>query len=157
MWKCKTANKGGTNLHIGTSPVPLLQDGEEGDTVQDPIEEFAAMEEVLSHPGASPKMPFRLGRTSWLPSEISIPWALMKPVNYSQGWKVLLYMGKSNTRGWRRWLTPTIFSRCSRNERLPYDRARDVEFCLRGPFNWAWRPTQMEALMKLYGRVAVPS
>ena len=41
-----------------------------------------------------------------------------------------------------------FFGRHSRNEGLPYCRARDVEFCLRGPFNWARRPTQIEALMK---------
>ena len=41
-----------------------------------------------------------------------------------------------------------FFIRHSRNEGLPYHRARDIEFCLGGPFNWARRPAQIEALMK---------
>ena len=68
----KTANKGGCTLAERHFPFPLLQDGEEGDTVQDLIEEIAAMEEVLPHMDASPKMPFRFRRTSQLPSERSV-------------------------------------------------------------------------------------
>ena len=45
-------------------------------------------------------------------------------------------------------VTILFFGRCSRNEGLPYYRARGIEFCLRGPLNWAVRPTQMEASMK---------
>ena len=41
-----------------------------------------------------------------------------------------------------------FFSRCSRNEGLPYCSARNVEFGLGGPSNWAGRPTQIEALRK---------
>ena len=41
-----------------------------------------------------------------------------------------------------------FFSRHSRNEGHPYNRKRDVEFGLGGPFNWAGRPTQIEALRK---------
>ena len=41
-----------------------------------------------------------------------------------------------------------FFSRHSRNEGLSYCRARNVEFDLGGPFNWAGRPTQIEALRK---------
>ena len=41
-----------------------------------------------------------------------------------------------------------FFSGCSRNERLAYCRARNIEFGLGGPFNWAGRPTQIEALRK---------
>ena len=41
-----------------------------------------------------------------------------------------------------------FFGRHSRNEGLPYHRARDVEFGLGGPFDWAGRPTQIEALIK---------
>ena len=44
-----------------------VQDGEEGDMVQDLIEAIASMEEVLP-----PKMPFRFGRTSQLPSVRSV-------------------------------------------------------------------------------------
>ena len=39
-----------------------------------------------------------------------------------------------------------FFSRCSKNKELPYHRARNIEFGLGGPFNWAWRPAQIEAL-----------
>ena len=41
-----------------------------------------------------------------------------------------------------------FFGRCSRNKGLPYCRARDVEFGLGGPFNWAGRSAQIEASMK---------
>ena len=62
-------NTRGTNSQKSTSPFPLLQDGEEGDVVQDPIEEIASREEVLSHPNAFPKMPVRFRRTSQSPSQ----------------------------------------------------------------------------------------
>ena len=64
MGKCKTTNKGGVKLQKGTFPFPPLQDEEEGDIVQDLMNEIAAMEEVFSHLDASPQMPFRFGRTS---------------------------------------------------------------------------------------------
>ena len=67
MGRCKTANKGGTNSQRGASPFPSSQYGEEGDTVQDLIEEIVAMEEMLSHLSASPRMHFNFGRTSKLP------------------------------------------------------------------------------------------
>ena len=41
-----------------------------------------------------------------------------------------------------------FFSRHSKNERLPYHKARDVEVCLGGPFNTARRSVQIEALRK---------
>ena len=41
-----------------------------------------------------------------------------------------------------------FLGRHSKNEGLPYHRARDIEFSLGGPFNWAGRPTQIEALRK---------
>ena len=41
-----------------------------------------------------------------------------------------------------------FFGRCSMNEGLPYHRARKIEFGLGGPFNWAGKPTQIEALRK---------
>ena len=41
-----------------------------------------------------------------------------------------------------------FFSRCSKNEGLPYCKARDVEFGLGGPFNWARRSVQIEASRK---------
>ena len=41
-----------------------------------------------------------------------------------------------------------FFSRYSRNEGLPYCWARNIEFSLGGPFNWARRPTQIGALRK---------
>ena len=41
-----------------------------------------------------------------------------------------------------------FFSRQSKNEGLPYHKARDVEFGLGGPFNWAGRSVQIEALRK---------
>ena len=44
--------------------------------------------------------------------------------------------------------TILFFSRHSRNERLPYYRARNVEFGLGGLFNWAGRPAQIEASRK---------
>ena len=55
MGKHKTANKGGTNVQKGTSPFPSSQDGEDGDVVQDPIEEIASGEDAISHTGASPE------------------------------------------------------------------------------------------------------
>ena len=39
-----------------------------------------------------------------------------------------------------------FFSRCFRNEALPYHRARNVEFGLGGPLNWARRPAQIDTL-----------
>ena len=45
--------------------------------------------------------------------------------------------------------TILFFGRYSRNEGLPYHRARNIEFGLGGPFNWAGRPTQIEALRKI--------
>ena len=44
--------------------------------------------------------------------------------------------------------TILFFSRCSKNERFPYCKARDVEICLGGPFNWPGRSVQIEALRK---------
>ena len=41
-----------------------------------------------------------------------------------------------------------FFSRCSKNEGLPYCRARNIVFGLGDPFNWAGRSTQMEASWK---------
>ena len=41
-----------------------------------------------------------------------------------------------------------FFSRHSKNEGLPYHRARDIEFGLGGPFNWARKPARIEALRK---------
>ena len=38
-----------------------------------------------------------------------------------------------------------FFGRCSQREGLPYRSAKDVEFSLRGPVNWAGRTAQMEA------------
>ena len=45
--------------------------------------------------------------------------------------------------------TILFFGRCSRNEGLPYCRARNIEFGLGGPFNWARRSTQIEASRKI--------
>ena len=41
-----------------------------------------------------------------------------------------------------------FLSRHSRSKGLPYHRARDVEFGLGGPLNWAGTSAQIEALMK---------
>ena len=41
-----------------------------------------------------------------------------------------------------------FFSRCSKNEGLPYCRARDIEFGLGHLFNWARRSAQIEASRK---------
>ena len=41
-----------------------------------------------------------------------------------------------------------FFSRCSKTEGLPYCKAREIEFGLGGPFNWAERSVQIEALRK---------
>ena len=63
---------GNTRLQIKGAPAhgkvspPLLQDGEDGDVVQDPIEEVASGEGVLSHPKFSPEIPFRFRVTSRL-------------------------------------------------------------------------------------------
>ena len=42
-----------------------------------------------------------------------------------------------------------FFGRHSKNEGLSYCRARNVEFGLGGPFNWAGRSAQIEALRKI--------
>ena len=42
-----------------------------------------------------------------------------------------------------------FFSRHSRNEAFPCSQARDVKFGSEGPFNWAGKPAQMEASMKI--------
>ena len=39
-----------------------------------------------------------------------------------------------------------FFGRHPRNEGLPYHQARGIEFDLGGPFNWASRSVQIEAL-----------
>ena len=44
--------------------------------------------------------------------------------------------------------TILFFSRHSKNKGLPYHRARNVEFSLRGLFNWAGRSAQIEASRK---------
>ena len=41
-----------------------------------------------------------------------------------------------------------FYGRHSKNEGLPYQRARNVEFSLGGPLNWAWSLVQIEALRK---------
>ena len=41
-----------------------------------------------------------------------------------------------------------FFGRCSKNEVLPYQRARHTEFSLGGQFKWAGRSAQMEASSK---------
>ena len=41
-----------------------------------------------------------------------------------------------------------FFGRFSKNERLSYHRARDIEFGLGGPFNWAERLAHIEASRK---------
>ena len=41
-----------------------------------------------------------------------------------------------------------FFSRCSKNEGLPYCRARNVDFGLGGPFNWSGKSVQIEASRK---------
>ena len=38
-----------------------------------------------------------------------------------------------------------FFGRHSKNDRLPYHRARNIEFGLGGPFNWAGRSAQIDA------------
>ena len=56
----------------GATPFPLSQDGEEDDTVQDPMEEISSTEEVLLHSGTSPKLPFRFRPTSQSSSKRSV-------------------------------------------------------------------------------------
>ena len=41
-----------------------------------------------------------------------------------------------------------FFGRCSKNEGLPHCRARNIDFGLGVPFNWARRSVQIEALRK---------
>ena len=50
-----------------------------------------------------------------------------------------------------------FFGRHFKNEGLPYHKASDVKFGLRGPFNWARRSAQIEVLRKLHRKVTVPS
>ena len=41
-----------------------------------------------------------------------------------------------------------FFCKCSKNEGLPYDRGRDIEFGLGGLYNWAGRSLQIDASRK---------
>ena len=85
------------------------------------------MDEVINH-----HHPMH-GKEAWLLTYIKKPGqttALLKPWSCLQGEAIL------------------FFSRCSKNEGLPYCKVIDVEFCLGGPFNWAWRSVQIEALRK---------
>ena len=41
-----------------------------------------------------------------------------------------------------------FFRRCLRNKELLYQKAKDVEFSLGDPFNWARKPAQIEVSMK---------
>ena len=50
-----------------------------------------------------------------------------------------------------------FFGRCSKNEGLPYCRARGIEFGLGDPFNWAGRSVLIEALRKTMQEVTMPS
>ena len=76
MGKHKTANKGGTNLQKGASPFPSSLNGEEGDVVQDPMEEITSMEEVLCTQMFPPKCLLDLGelvnhhQRGWYPLSI---------------------------------------------------------------------------------------
>ena len=184
MGRCKTANKGGTNLQKGTSPFPSLQDGKDGDMVQNPIEDIASGEEAPSHTSASPRMPFRFRVTSRLPSERSVSskhwWdCLSTPKDrrcYCIQVRVMLGDGEGDQppppHVWEGGLITNMlqeacpedhitkavvlspgeailfFGRCSKNEWLSCHRAIDVEFGLGGPFNWARRSVQIEALRK---------
>ena len=126
-------------------------------------------------PPCSPQMPFRFGITSQSPPERLVssehPWD-----HYCICVRAMLGDGGGDqpppSHAWRgclitdilqeAWLEDQVteamalspgeailfFSRCSRNEGLPYCRARNVEFGLGGPFNWAGRPTQIEYLRK---------
>ena len=38
-----------------------------------------------------------------------------------------------------------FFGRCSHNEGLLYQKVKDIVLCLRGSFNWARKPAQIEA------------
>ena len=184
MGKCKTANKEGTNLLKGVSPFKSSQDGEEGDVVQDLVEEIASVEEVLLHLDASPKTPSSFGRTCQSPLERLVSsehqwdcWLTPKDRRQDGIWvTVMLGDGGGNqpppSHAWggclitdkfqEAWpeyqitkavvLSPgeaiLFFSKCSRNEGLPYYRARNVDFGLGGPFSWAGRPTQIEVSRK---------
>ena len=50
-----------------------------------------------------------------------------------------------------------FFGRHSKNEGLPFGRARNIEFGLGGPFNWARRSVQIEASKKTMQEAHVPS
>ena len=67
--KLKTANKGGTNTQKGASPFASSCDRDDGNMVQDPIEETVSGEDALSHTGASPRTPFQFRVNSRLLSE----------------------------------------------------------------------------------------
>ena len=70
MGKHKTANKGVHQCTEGCLPLPSSQDGEDGNMVQDPIEEIVSGDnDALSYTGTSPIMPFRFRVTKRLPSE----------------------------------------------------------------------------------------
>ena len=59
-------------MQKGASPFPSSQDGEDGNMVQDPIEEIVSGVDAPSHPGTSPRTPFRFRATSRSLSERSV-------------------------------------------------------------------------------------
>ena len=69
LWGNLRPQNGGANLQKGASLFPLLQDGEDGNVLRDPVEEIASVEEVLLYPDTAPKLSFRFWITSQLPSE----------------------------------------------------------------------------------------
>ena len=141
-------------------------------------------EEVLSHPSASPQIPFRFRITSRSPSDRLVSSECQwdhSPTPKDQrhdciqvrvtlgGWggdqPILpnMWKGGLNTDILQEaWLEDCIteamvlspgeailfFGRCSKNEGLPYCRARDIDFGLGGPFSWAGRSVQIEASRK---------
>ena len=165
MGKCKTANKGGTNVQKGTSP-------------------FTLSEDVSSHPGTSPRKPFRFRATGRSLSEklvSSEPQQDCSPTPKDQRHycgKIRVMLGDRGgdqpplPHAWEGGLIADIlqeawpgdhitkamvlspaevslfFSRHSKNKGLPYHKARGIEFGLGGLFNWARRVVQIEASRK---------
>ena len=149
------------------------------------MKEVAPMEEVLSHMGASSKMPFRFTQSSRSLFEWSLPpehwWdCSITPEDqmcYCIYIRVTLGVGRGNqphpSHAWSRLLVADIlqqacpkdritkvivlllgeailfFGRCSHNEGLLYWKVKDIELGLRGSFNWARKPAQIEVTINI--------
>ena len=109
MGKCKTVNKGGTNLQKGASPFHHHRIGKMVTWYGTQYGRSFLGEEVLSHPDASPKIPFRFRRTSQLPSERSVSskhrWDHSPTPKDRRHYCIQV---RAMLARWRRWSTPTV-------------------------------------------------